>query len=97
MEDTARLLVAATAKSSLSNERIFAYHKHSTWDDLRHKVRAIRPELVTGDDQRLQGSYLSSAEEEVNRAEEILKDVGQPGFTSEDAMLQNFLQTCFST
>lgn len=95
MEDTARLLVAATVKSSLSNERIFAYHKHLTWDDLRHKVRAIRPELVKGDDQRLQGSYLSSADDEVNRAEEILKDVGQPGFTSEDSMLQNFLQTCF--
>lgn len=95
VEDTARLLVAATAKSSLSNERIFAYYKHLTWDDLRQKVRGIRPELVKGDDQHLQGRYLSSATDEVNRAEGILRDVGQPGFTSEDSMLQKFLRTCF--
>lgn len=95
MEDTARLLVAATIKSSLSNERIFSYYKHLTWDGLRQKVRRIRPELVKGDDQHLQGSYLSSATDEVNRAEEILKDIGQAGFTSEDVMLERFLQTCF--
>lgn len=95
MEDTARLLVAATAKSSLSNERIFAYYKHLTWDDLRQKVRRIRPDLVKGDDQQLQGRYLSSATDEVNRAAEILKEIGQSGFTSEDSMLQRFLQTCF--
>jgi hypothetical protein len=58
MQDMARL-VAATAKSSLSYERIFAYYKHFTWDDLREKIREIQPELVRGDDRRLQGSYLS--------------------------------------
>lgn len=53
VQDMARLLVAATAKSSLPNECIFAYYKHFTWDDLREKIREIRPELIKGDDQRL--------------------------------------------
>lgn len=91
----ARLLVATTAKSSLSNERIFAYYKHLTWDDLRKKIREIRPELVKCDNQGLQGSYLSEAKEEINRAEEILKDIGQSGFTDVESMLQDFLDTCF--
>ncbi|OKL58583.1 hypothetical protein UA08_06376 [Talaromyces atroroseus] len=95
VEDTARLLVAAVAKSSLSNERIFAYYKHSAWNDLRQKVRAIRPDLVKGDDQHWRGKYLSNANEAIQRAEGILKDVGQPGFISEDTMLKSFLDTCY--
>ena len=61
MQDMALLLVAATAKSSLSNERIFAYYKDLTWDYLRKKIREIRPERVKRDNQGLQGSYLSDA------------------------------------
>ncbi|KAJ5116671.1 hypothetical protein N7456_001019 [Penicillium angulare] len=95
VQDTARLLVAATAKSSLSNERIFAYYKHFSWNDLREMIRATRPEIVKGDNQPLQGNYLSSAQEVIDRAEEILKDIGQSGFTHESSILQDFLETCF--
>jgi hypothetical protein len=95
VQDMVLLLVAATAKSSLSNERIFAYYKHLTWDDLRKKIREIRPERVKRDNQGLQGSYLPNAQKDINRAEEILKHIGQSGFNGVESMLQNFLDTCF--
>ncbi|KAJ5352456.1 hypothetical protein N7452_001430 [Penicillium brevicompactum] len=95
VQDTARLLVAATIKSSISNERIFAYYKHLTWNDLRTRVRAVRPGLVKGEDHPLQEGYLSSVHEPICRAEEILKDIGRAGFTHEDSMLRDFLDTCF--
>lgn len=83
------------AKSSISNERIFAYHKRATWNDLRQQVRNMQPELVKGEDQDLVGRYLAEADNAIHRAEEILRDIGQPGFTSEDAMLKKFLATCY--
>ncbi|KAJ5333447.1 uncharacterized protein MYU51_014165 [Penicillium brevicompactum] len=95
VQDTARLLVAATIKSSISNERIFAYYKHLTWNDLRTRVRAVRPGLVKSEDHPLQEGYLSSVHEPICRAEEILKDIGRAGFTHEDSMLRDFLDTCF--
>lgn len=91
----ARLLVATTAKSWLSNERVFAYYKHLTWDDLRKKIREIRPELVKGDNQGLRDSYLSDAQKEIHQAEEILENIGQSGFTDVESMLQDFLYTCY--
>lgn len=95
VEDTARLLVAAAVKSSLTHERIFAYYKRSTWNDLRHQVRTIRPGLVRGHDQDLKGKYLADADEAIQRTKSILRDIGRPGFTSEEAMLKNFLDTCY--
>ena len=38
---------------------------------------------------------ISQAQEEINRAEEVLKDIGQSGFTRVESMLQVFLDTCF--
>ncbi|KAM3074952.1 hypothetical protein ACMFMG_008357 [Clarireedia jacksonii] len=93
VEDTARLLVAAVAKSSISHERIFAYYKRSTWNDLRQQVRTIRPDLVKGDDQHLAGKYQSEANNAIKRAEVILQEIGQLGFVKEETMLKNFLNT----
>ncbi|VUC23495.1 unnamed protein product [Clonostachys rosea] len=95
VEDTARLLVAATAKSSIDKERIFAYNKRCTWDDLRQQVRTITPNLVKGDDQKIKGEYLAEADDAIQRAEVILQDIGQPGFVSVEVMLRNFLDTCY--
>ncbi|KEY70804.1 hypothetical protein S7711_10052 [Stachybotrys chartarum IBT 7711] len=95
VEDTARLLVAATAKSSIANERILAYYKRSSWNELRQVARMIRPDLVRGDDQDVTTEYLADASIASQRAEVILQEVGQPGFTAEEAMLQKFIATCY--
>ncbi|CAG9992992.1 unnamed protein product [Clonostachys byssicola] len=95
VEDTARLLVAAMAKSSIDKERVFAYHDRCTWNDLRQQVRKITPDLVKGEDQKLEGKYLAEADDAIQRAEKILQDIGQPGFVSVEVMLRNFLDTCY--
>ncbi|KAF4334734.1 aldehyde reductase II [Fusarium beomiforme] len=94
IQDAARLLVAAVALPTLVNERIFAYCHNSTWNELRHKIGRISPkgeQLVKGEDQALEGRDLSNADEPVRRAEEILREIGQPGFASEEAILRDFL------
>ncbi|KAF5679183.1 aldehyde reductase II [Fusarium heterosporum] len=94
VQDTARLLVAAVALPSVANERIFAYCHNSTWNGLRNKIKDIFPDrenLVTGHDHTLGGKDLSDAGPVIQRAEEILRQIGQPGFASEDDILRDFV------
>jgi len=96
VEDSARLLVAATCLASLANDRIFGYYKQATWNDLRDKVRQLYPDrsdLVVGEDQNLSGRDLSNADGLVKRSEEVLKEFGRAGFTSIETMLCNFVDT----
>ncbi|KAG5749965.1 hypothetical protein H9Q69_008497 [Fusarium xylarioides] len=94
VQDAARLLVAAVALPSLVNERIFAYCHNSTWNELRCKIRLISPQgekLVKGEDQAVKGRDLSNADELIKRAEDILREVDQQGFASEEDILRDFL------
>ncbi|KAI0863529.1 putative aldehyde reductase 2 [Xylaria cubensis] len=98
VEDCARLLVAALALPSIKSERIFAYFKNGTWNDLRHRVRKLFPELtdiVTGEDLAIEGRDLSTAPEPIQRAKEILHEIGQPGFVNEDDMLRKFVESTY--
>jgi hypothetical protein len=88
-------LVAATVKSSVANERILAYYERSSWNELRQAARKIKPDLVKGDDQSVTTHYLADAGLASQRAEGILKEVGEPGFTQVKAMLQKFIATCY--
>jgi hypothetical protein len=98
VQDTARLLVAATVSGSLKNERIFAYCHQATWNSLRQKIRDLyphRPGLVQGEDLDLAGRDLSTAPKAIERAESILKEMGRPGFTIEDDILRDFVDSVF--
>lgn len=90
----ASLLVAAVALPSLTNERIFAYRFNAPWNVLRHRVRELYPDrsdIVTGADIDVTGRDLSTAEEPIQHAEVILKQVGRQGYTSMDEMLRGFV------
>ncbi|KAF4955761.1 hypothetical protein FGADI_4332 [Fusarium gaditjirri] len=94
VQDAARLLVAAVALPSIMNERIFAYCHNSTWNELRYKIRLISPKgeaLVKGKDHPVKGRDLSNADGLIKRAESILREIGQPGFASEEDILRDFL------
>ncbi|SPO07105.1 related to aldehyde reductase II [Cephalotrichum gorgonifer] len=98
VQDAANLLVAAVALPSLTSERIFAYRYNAPWNDLRHRIRELypdRPDLVTGEDIDVAGRDLSTAEGPIRRAEEILKEVGLPGYTSLDDMLRGFVDSVY--
>ncbi|KAF5542425.1 aldehyde reductase II [Fusarium napiforme] len=94
VQDAARLLVAAVALPSLVNERVFAYCHNSTWNELRRKIRQISPKgdkLVKGEDQAVEGRDLSNGDGLITRAEDILREIGQQGFASEEDILRDFL------
>ncbi|KAK3652913.1 hypothetical protein LTR56_004861 [Elasticomyces elasticus] len=95
VQDTARLLVAGLALTSVANQRILAYNGQASWNTLRQDVREIRPDLVTGADEDVTGMDVSDAHEDIQRAEEILREVGQPGFTGKNDMLRDFINTVY--
>lgn len=98
VQDSARLLVAAVALQSLSNERIFAYYLHYTWNDLRRRVREIYPhrtDIVQGEDYEDLGRDLGNADKLIQEAEQILRQVGQTGFHDLDSILRDFVESCY--
>ncbi|PYH95892.1 NAD(P)-binding protein [Aspergillus ellipticus CBS 707.79] len=98
VQDSARLLVAATTLSTIANERIFGHYGHATWNDLRQIVQDMfpdRPEIVTGGDLDVVGRDQSNADELIQRAEELLKEVGRPGFVSVEDMLRDFVDSFY--
>jgi hypothetical protein len=62
---------------------------------LRQDVRGIRPDLVTGEDEDVIGMELSDAHEDIQRAEEILRQVGRLGFNGKIDMLKDFIDTVY--
>jgi nucleoside-diphosphate-sugar epimerase len=99
VQDTARLLVAAVALPAIRSERIFAYYKQATWNQLRHEVRRRWPgrsDIVGGDDLVIVGRDMSMADAPIRRAEEILKELGEDGFTSTEDMLGDFVASMYS-
>lgn len=98
VQDSARLMVAAVASQSLSNERIFAYYLHYTWNELRQRVRELYPDrtdIVKGDDYEDLGRDLGDADALIRRAEEILRQVGQAGFNDLDGILRDYVDSCY--
>jgi hypothetical protein len=90
--------VAAVALASLKNERIFSYYVNRTWNDMRKKVRELFPdrsELVKGQDHNTPRKDMSCAPRPIARAEEILREIGQPGFASEDEIIRDFVASVF--
>ncbi|KAL4880191.1 NAD(P)-binding protein [Aspergillus karnatakaensis] len=97
-QDTARLLVAALALPTIANERIFAFNLHYVWNDLRAKVRELYPkrkDLVLGEDYEDIGRDIGDASEPIARAEEILREVGQDGYTSLDGILRDYVESFY--
>ncbi|KAK7928939.1 hypothetical protein PG985_005937 [Apiospora marii] len=98
VQDSARLLVAAVASASIKNERIFSYYINTTWNGMRNKVREMfpdRPELVQGEDRQHEKRDLSCAPGPIARAEFILREVGRPGFASEEDIIRDFVASVF--
>lgn len=100
VQDSATLMVAALANRSIRNERIFSYQTNNSWNEMRAKVRMLfpdRPELVQGEDQDLEGHDLAIAPKPVARAREILREMGQSGFRSDDDVLRDFVADMFGS
>jgi hypothetical protein len=89
--------VAAVASGTISNERIFSYKHLGTWNDMRHRVMELYPErgIVKGKDQEIHGRNLSSADEPIQRSEEILKEFGRSGYISVDDIVHDFVASCY--
>jgi hypothetical protein len=87
--------VAGIAFPSVANERILAYNGQASWNSLRQDIRGFRPDLVTGEDEDVVGMEISDAHEDSERAEEILRQIGRPGFIGKMEMLRDFVDSVY--
>ncbi|KAL4744904.1 hypothetical protein BDW72DRAFT_199157 [Aspergillus terricola var. indicus] len=96
-QDTARLFVAALVLRSI-NERIFAFYKHYTWNELRQRVRDIYPDrddLVLGEDYDHLGRDMGNADELISRSEQISRQIEQKGFSNMDDLLKDYIESFY--
>ncbi|KAL3456513.1 putative aldehyde reductase 2 [Aspergillus heterothallicus] len=80
------------------NERIFAYSVNRTWNDMRHKVRELFPDRPSWCKGRTMLSREGTCQPPLGQLlerKEILREIGQPGFTSEDQVIRNFVASVY--
>jgi hypothetical protein len=88
VQDVALLHVAAAISPGVQNERIFAFAGAFNCDDILAILRRQNPDRVFVDDFQSQRDYTEVVPRA--RAEEILQDMGQKGWTSlEESILMN--------
>lgn len=89
VQDNARLHVAALLHPQVSSERIFAYAAPYTWKDVQTTLAKLYPSKTFVPE--IEASKLDRSDIELApRAENLLKEMGRPGWTSlEDSLLAN--------
>ncbi|KAH6715236.1 hypothetical protein BKA61DRAFT_722126 [Leptodontidium sp. MPI-SDFR-AT-0119] len=78
--DCARLHVGALLDTSVENQRLFGYAEPYTWNEMLGVFRSMYPNRKFMDDLPDAGRDLSTVTNE--RAAEVLRKFGRPGFTS---------------
>lgn len=89
VDDTARIHIAALACKSVRNERIFAYAKPFTWNEVLETLRKLYPSRIFSDD--IPDAELSNMRVSNERGEQLLRDIfRRQGWTSlEQTILEN--------
>lgn len=87
VQDTARIHLAALTYPDVKNERLFAFAAPFNWNDVLASFRKTHPDHKVIDDLPNLGKDLSKVANE--RAEELLKRLGRPGWTSLDDSLND--------
>ncbi|KAL9095037.1 MAG: hypothetical protein Q9165_002639 [Trypethelium subeluteriae] len=90
VEDDARLHVAALTRKDTAGERIFAFTAPFNWNDFLAVYRKMFPNKKFVDDIQGLGRDLSKVPNQ--RAEELLKEMGRPGWTRLEDSLRNNLE-----
>ena len=89
VEDTARLHVAALTRPDIEGSRIFGFTGRFNWNTLLHQLRKMYPDRTFYDDREGLGHDLSRIHGAA-KAEQILKDMGRPGWKGlEESMREN--------
>jgi hypothetical protein len=89
VDDTARLHVAALLYKTVKNERIFAFAKPFTWNDVLNVLRKLYPSKKFSDN--IPDEVRSNMSVPTERGAQLLKDVfGRDGWTSlEETIAEN--------
>jgi hypothetical protein len=91
VDDTARVHVAALLSKSVNNERIFAFARPYSWNQVLAIMRMIYPTRKFPGD--IPGVKMSKLKVPTERGEQLLKDVFErDGWTSFEETIRNNLQ-----
>ena len=90
VQDNARVHVAALIYEDVVGERLFTFAYPFNWNDLLVVFRKLYPERKFMDDLPDLGKDFSKVANE--RAEELLKRMGRPGWASLDTSVQDALK-----
>ncbi|KAI6758306.1 hypothetical protein HG530_010546 [Fusarium avenaceum] len=86
VDDTGRLHVATALFGHLEDQRIFGFAGHFNWDSILDIFRKNYPDRKFPDN--FSGGRDANEIKPVDKAEQLLKDMGRPGWTSlEDSIL----------
>lgn len=89
VQDNARLHLIALTNPSVKNERLFGFAAPYNWNDILAILRELYPDKKIVDDIPDIGKDLSHPPSE--RAEALLKEFGQPGWTTlKDSISRTF-------
>ncbi|KAK7419023.1 hypothetical protein QQX98_003525 [Neonectria punicea] len=88
VQDTGRLHVAAAIFSGIEDQRIFAFAGRFSWDQVLEILRKNEPEKKFPDN--FSGGEDPNEIQPRDKAEQLLRDLGRPGWTSlEETILAN--------
>jgi hypothetical protein len=88
VDDTGRLHVAAAIFDHVKDQRIFGFAGRFNWDQVLDILRKHYPEKTFPEN--FSGGEDATEIEPRDKAEQLLKDLGRPGWTSlEDSIIAN--------
>ncbi|TVY81218.1 Aldehyde reductase [Lachnellula suecica] len=92
VQDNARLHVAAAINADVQNERLYAFATPFNWNDVLRIYRRLRPDQKFIDDYQDDEKDRDISTVANERALELLKGMGRPGWTTLEESLKNNIE-----
>ncbi|KAJ2991089.1 hypothetical protein NUW58_g2649 [Xylaria curta] len=90
VQDIGRLHVAGAVLTKVRGQRIFGFAQRYSWDCILEILRNLEPDMVFPEN--FSGGEDPNEIEPRHKAEQLLRDLGQPGWTSLEESVRNLIQ-----
>ncbi|XXG95773.1 hypothetical protein Hte_002044 [Hypoxylon texense] len=91
VQDVGRLHVAAAVLHRVRGQRIFGFAERYSWDSILDILRRLEPARVFPE--KFSGGEDPNEIEPRHKAEQMLRDLGRPGWTSLEESVRNLVES----